>query len=134
MNSKRVSFFTAANLLIVFVNAVLVVYGVAGCSQNPADWKPEDPDKIRKLVSEISDARRSEEKLATLFSADALPDRTWLKKTKDLSFVVSDISIDGDLAKVNVDLENHFGEIQSSVEWACERSGDEWVIIAAPFE
>ena len=123
--SKRIAFF-----LLLFACSFLI----SGCSQDPADWQPGDKDQIKKLVSEISDARTNKAKLSDLFSEEALPDRTWLKQTKGMSFVVADVVLEDGPAKATIDIENHFGEVQKTVTWTCERSGDGWQITDASLD
>lgn len=133
MNKKAQGFFLL-NVTIFLVNISLVVNAtvITGCSGDTSDWKPGDQDQIRKLVSEISDARTNEDKLASLFTEDSVPDRDWLKNTEQLSFAIADVALDSDVAKVTIDLENHFGELQRTVTWECTRSGDGWLIASAP--
>ena len=128
--------FLLFNIAIVIVNVSLVVSSVflAGCGPDAAHWTPGDEDQIRKLVSEISDARTNKDKFSSLFAQDAVPGQDWLKKTKEYSFVVGDVTMESDGAKVLIDLENHFGEVQSTVTWTFARNADGWRIAAAPIE
>ena len=134
--NKRAQFFVLANISIVLVNVGLLFTSLCltGCSENASDWTPDDKAQIRKLISEISDARSNNDKLASIFVESALPGRQWLKQTEGYSFVVTEIDIASDQATVTLDLENHFGEIQKTVSWTCIRTDTRWQISAAPVD
>ena len=110
----------------------LVIVLSLGCNQHGSEWRPGDQELIRELVSEIGDARSHPDQLVLLFMPAAVPDQAWLQASKDLSFVVTEIVAEGDAATVEIDLENHFGEIQRNLQWKCLRTEEGWRIASAP--
>lgn len=111
---------------------LLAVVCLSGCKQDPATWTPDDKAKITDVIANVSETRATPKKMAILFAEDAMPDKAWLKSTKERSFVIEDIDIKDDSANVTVVFENFFGEPQGSATWTCQRSGDLWVITSSP--
>ncbi len=101
-----------------------------GCGSD--EWKPGDADNVRMVIADISDARANPQKLATLFAEDSVPDRTWLKKSAQWSFVVESVDADGDSATVEITVEDFFGSVVGTSTWTCERASEGWKIKDAP--
>lgn len=116
---------------LCLLNLAFGLVFVLGC-MGQSEWTPGDEDHIRETVANISDARGSAERLAELFTEDAVPDKQWLKQTEKRSFVVENVKVDGDTAELDITIEDHFGEVIGKQTWACEKIDDEWKISAAP--
>lgn len=127
-SSKYIPYRRAA--VSLFLLAMLI-----GCgAEDAADWQPGDKDQIRELVAQISDARTNPEKLSTIFSEDAVPDKAWKRDAAQIFFVVGEVDIEGAAANVNIEFENTFGEIIGKQEWTCTKVDDAWKISAAPLK
>lgn len=102
-----------------------------GCA-GEQEWVPGDEDNIRYVVASISDARNSSEKLAELFTDEAVPNKAWLQATERRSFVVGEIEVNGGVATFPVELEDYMGEVKGTSTWQCEKVDGAWRISAAP--
>ena len=114
--------------LVVFSGLLLSVS--TGCGASNEDWVPGDKDLCKALVSDLSEARTSVEKMRKLFVDGAVPDQQWIDDTADKLFVVKAVSISGDEADVEVEFENHFGDILNSNIWKCKRVNDQWKLMS----
>ena len=111
----------------------LLVALLVGC-RSETEWKPSERHKIIEVIAAISDTGNDQERLARVFAVEHLPDEAWLKEAESVSFVVDEVDISGDSARVQLTIENHFGEPLQQVSWTCQRTGDAWQVAEAPLK
>ena len=105
---------------------------IAGCGGSTAEKPREDTSFVGEVVSNVSDARNDPEKLKQLFTPEALPDKKWVEEAQGKDFSASRISINGDEATVEIEIENDYAEPLGTATWTCVRDGESWKISAAP--
>jgi len=106
----------------------------SGCGGTDQQDASGEEAAVKEAISNFSDARRTAKGLAFLFVEGATPDVEILKRFAPYMPSASSVSVVGNLATVDVDLEElATGDLIGPAEWTLEKIGDQWKIKTCPF-
>jgi len=114
---------------------LLAVITWTGCGSGAVDALDTSTEigAINTTLSMLSDAATSPSLAQEIFTKEALPKPADMKKFgKYAAYMAKEAEIDGDNAKLKVDIYDMQGQVVATQDWTATRAGGNWRVSSAP--